>query len=157
MDTSNVSLGLSRVCGCQVEIIAVKVICCTATVFDTFGNFFSELYGFFEAFRVRNALWPKLFLKKKRTKTIAVADDTQAAGAILAWAAPAVPFHNPPSLWAALVVRSSSGSDFYFFFKCICMCMRMCSAGCFLTSTSFLTPWSAAPQNIASAQAKVVR
>lgn len=56
MDTSDVSLGLSRVCGCQVEITAVKVIHCTVTIVDLLGNFLSELYGLFEAFKVRNVL-----------------------------------------------------------------------------------------------------
>lgn len=28
-------------------------------LFDPFGNFLSELYGLFEAFKVRYVLWPK--------------------------------------------------------------------------------------------------
>lgn len=55
-DTSNIPLGLSRVCGCHVEIIAVKVTDCTVTVFDHLDNFLSELYSLSEAFKIRSVL-----------------------------------------------------------------------------------------------------
>lgn len=150
LDIWNASLGLWEVCWCQVEIMAVKVIYCTDTISNPLGNFLSELYGFFEAFEVRNLLWHESVFKKGDKDDSCGRWHTGSRGNT-GFRCPCSAIHNTSFFWAVLLIRSSSWSEFKrSMYTDVGVFGRM-----LLNPYQFSTPWSVAPQNTASAQTKV--